>query len=122
MLQINAVTRIALAIIPVDFRKGIDTLAAHCLHQLGLDPFSGCLYAFRNRSGTAVKMLIFDGNGFWLCHKRFSKGKLKWWPQYADDRQEKHIQIKASELMICLQQGTPLKASFPDDWRRVVDG
>ena len=107
MLQINDTTRIALAIKPVDFRKGIDTLAAYCLKQVGIDPFSGRLFAFRNRAGTAVKLLIYDGNGFWLCHKRFSKGKLKWWP-------------KAQELVICLQQGSPTKAVFPSDWRAVV--
>ena len=64
MLQINSTTRIALAINPVDFRKGIDTLAAYCLKQVGIDPFSGRLFAFRNRAGTAVKLLIYDGNGF----------------------------------------------------------
>ena len=58
MLQINATTRIALAINPVVFRKGIDTLAAYCLKQVGIDPFSGRLFAFRNRAGTAVKLLI----------------------------------------------------------------
>ena len=64
MLQINATTRIALVISPVDFRKGIDTLAAYCLKQVGADPFAGRLFAFRNRAGTAVKLLIYDGNGF----------------------------------------------------------
>ena len=116
MLQINATTRITLAISPVDFRKGIDTLAAYCLKQVGIDPFSGRLFAFRNRAGTAVKLLIYDGNGFWLCHKRFSKGKLKWWPKAHTDT----VAIKAAELMICLQQGTPTKAGFPNDWRAVL--
>ena len=44
MLQINSTTRIALAINPVDFRKGIDTLAAYCLKKIGIDPFSGRYY------------------------------------------------------------------------------
>ena len=108
MLQINSTTRIALAINPVDFRKGIDTLAAYCLKQIGIDPFSGRLFAFRNRAGTAVKLLIYDGNGFWLCHKRFSKGKLKWWPNKKSDT----VTIKAAELMICCQQGTPTQSRF----------
>ena len=75
MLQINATTGIALAINPVDFRKGIDTLAAYCLKQVGIDPFSGRLFAFRNRAGTAVKLLIYDGNGFCLCHKGLLQSK-----------------------------------------------
>ena len=73
MLQINSTTRIALAINPVDFRKGIDALAAYCLKQVGIDPFLGRLFAFRNFAETVVKLLIYDENGFWLCHKRFSK-------------------------------------------------
>jgi transposase len=116
MLQINSATRIAIAIQAVDFRCGIDTLANKCLKQLGMDPFSGRLYVFRNRSGTSIKMLIYDGNGFWLCQKRFSKGKLKWWPSDKSDT----AKVNASELLICLQQGTPTKAGFPDDWRRVI--
>ena len=116
MLQINATTRISLAIDPVDFRKGIDTLAAYCKRHMGLDPFSGKLFVFRNRSATAVKLLIYDGNGFWLCHKRFSKGKLQWWPK----QNKKSEPIKAAELMVCLQQGMPTKAGFPRDWRKVT--
>ena len=117
MLQINATTRIAIAIQPTDFRCGIDSLAARCQKQLGLDPFSGKLFAFRNRASTAVKLLIYDGNGFWLCHKRFSKGKLKWWPKDQADT----AKINASALLVCLQQGIPTKAGFPDDWHRFID-
>ena len=116
MLQINATTKISIGIEHVDFRKGIDTLAAYCVKQIGVDPFSGQLFVFRNRAKNAVKCLIYDGNGFWLCHKRFSKGKLKWWPK----SNEPTFSIKAAELMICLQQGTPTKAGFPDDWRRIA--
>ena len=46
MLQIDATTRIALAINLVDFRKGIDALAAYCLKQVGVNPFLGRLFAF----------------------------------------------------------------------------
>ena len=95
-------------------------MAAICfnknLKQVGTAPFSGQLFAFRNRADTAVKLLIYDGNGFWLCHKRLSKGKLKWWPKAHTDT----VAIKATELMICLQQGSPTKAGFPNDWRAVV--
>ena len=117
MLQINATTRIAVAITPIDFRCGIDSLAAKCLKQLGVDPFSGRLFAFRNKASTAVKLLIYDGNGFWLCKKRFSKGKLKWWPTDNKDT----TQINAAELLVCLQQGTPTKAGFPEDWRCITN-
>ena len=44
------------------------------------DPFSGCLFIFRSRSGKAIRMLAYDGQGFWLAQKRLSKGRFKWWP------------------------------------------
>jgi transposase len=43
-------------------------------------PFSGALFVFRNRSHTAIKILAYDGNGFWLRLRRLSQGKLPWWP------------------------------------------
>src|SRR5437588_12603375 len=80
MLQLVPQLRILLAVEPVDFRKGIDSLAAQCRHHWQQDPFSGSLYVFRNRSAPALKLLVYDGNGFWLCLSRFSSCKLFWWP------------------------------------------
>lgn len=57
MLQLTPQSRILLATEPVDFRKGIDGLAAVCCQVLGDNPLSGALYVFRNRSGTALKIL-----------------------------------------------------------------
>jgi transposase len=47
-------------------RKGIDSLAQLCREKLAADPFSGCLFIFRSRRGTAIKLLAYDGQGFWL--------------------------------------------------------
>ena len=65
-----------------DFRKGIDGISALCRRKLAVDPFSGCVFVFTNKRRTAIKILVYDGQGFWLCMKRFSKGRLKWWPTY----------------------------------------
>ena len=54
-----------------NLRHGWQLLTLLKPKQVGIDPFSGRLFAFRNRAGTAVKLLIYDENGFWLCHKRF---------------------------------------------------
>src|SRR3990170_4534284 len=70
MIQTSAAMRILVAIQPVDFRKGIDGLAAVCRQQLAEDPLSGWAFVFRNRLATAVKILLYDGQGFWLCHKK----------------------------------------------------
>jgi transposase len=78
MIQLTPQTRIFLATEPVDFRKGIDGLAAVCRRALGANPLEGALYVFRNRSGTALKILFYDGQGFWLCMKRLSQGHFHW--------------------------------------------
>ncbi len=116
MLQIVPQMRIFAASEPVDFRCGIDGLAAVCRHRLEQEPFSGTLFVFRNRSRTAIKILVYDGSGFWLCHRRLSKGRLKWWPG------EGNVILTARELQILLWNGNPKSARFGSDWRRVDQG
>ncbi len=77
MIQLAPQMRILVAVEPADFRKGIDGLAGLCRHQLGSDPFSGILFVFRNRRRTALKLLVYDGQGFWLCQKRLSAGRFR---------------------------------------------
>lgn len=104
-----------LAVESVDFRKGICGLKAICQQKLSCDPFSGTIFSFTNRSRTSVKLLVYDASGFWLCLKRFSRGKLTWWPSAAT----KTFSLRASELQILLAQGNPIKAAIPEDWRCV---
>ena len=72
MLQITPQMRILVAVAPADFRQGIDGLARLCKAVLRQDPFSGTVFVFRNRRRTAIKALVYDGQGFWLCHKRLN--------------------------------------------------
>lgn len=72
--------RVLVAIEAVDGRKGVDSLAQLCQEKLQADPFSGCLFAFRSRRGTSIRILVCDGQGFWLAQKRLSKGRFVWWP------------------------------------------
>ena len=80
MIQITPQMRILVAIEAVDGRKGIDSLARLCQEKLQADPFSGCLFLFRSRRGTSIRVLVYDGQGFWLAQKRLSMGKFVWWP------------------------------------------
>ncbi len=66
MVQLTPQSRILLATEPVDFRKGIDSLAAVCRKVLGEQPLSGAIFVFRNRAATAIKLLFYDGQGFWF--------------------------------------------------------
>ena len=81
MLAITPQMRILVAVEAVDFRKGIDSLAELCRAETQADPFSGCLFVFRSRRATSIKVLVYDGQGFWLATKRLSKGRFRWWPQ-----------------------------------------
>lgn len=63
---------------PVDFRKGLGSLAVLVEAELGLNPFAAALYLFRNRSGTAVKLLYWERNGFCLWQKRLEQERFRW--------------------------------------------
>lgn len=104
-----------MAVEPVDFRKGICSLKGLCRQQLQANPFSGTVFGFTNRKRTSVKLLVYDASGFWLCQKRFSQGRLAWWPT----SNNKAVPIRASELLILLSQGDPNKAAIPADWKSV---
>ena len=81
MIQITAQMRVLVAIEPVDGRKGIDSLVRLCQDKLAEDPFSGCVFVFRSRGGTTIRLLNYDGQGYWLAQKRLSKGRFIWWPE-----------------------------------------
>ncbi len=80
MIQLTAQMRILVAVEPQDFRKGIDGLSRICREVLGSDPLSGTVFVFRSRRGTAIRVLSYDGQGFWLHHKRLSHGRFRYWP------------------------------------------
>ena len=115
MLQLTPQSRIFLATHPVDFRNGIDGLAAVCRQRLGANPLEGAVYVFRNRAGTALKLLLYDGQGYWLCLKRLSQGRFTWWPQTADAQ----VPLSARDLIIMLWNGNPERAQIAPDWRRL---
>jgi transposase len=116
MIQLVPHLRIRLAYDPVDFRKGIDSLVALCRAQWQQDPLDGTLFVFRNRTGTAVKLLVYDGQGFWLCLKRFSQGRLQGWPVAENEALQP---LAAQQLLVLLYNGQPHAAAFADDWRPV---
>lgn len=116
MIQITPQMRVLVAVEPADFRKQIDGLAQLCRAQLGVDPFSGTVFVFRNRRRTAIKVLMYDGRGFWLCHKRLSRGRLKWWPTSAG---EKATVLESHELAVLLSGGDPSATHVGPVWRPV---
>ena len=117
MIQLTRHMRILVAIEPADFRKGIDGLAAVCRGHLNEDPFTGTVFVFRNRRATAVKILMYDGQGFWLCQKRLSKGRFIYWPAKPTERIDA---MEAHQLTVLLSGGDPATAKGVPSWRALT--
>jgi transposase len=119
MIQVAPQMRILVAVEPVDFRKGIDGLARICREVLRRDPFSGGVFVFGNKSRKAVKILVYDGQGFWLCQKRLSKGRFPCWPQSVSAVSRT---LQAYQLTVLLSGGDAEAAGGVPPWRRVDGG
>jgi transposase len=115
MIPTSPTMRILVATEPVDFRRGIDGLAALCRQHLEQDPMSGCAFVFRNRSGTAIKILLYDGQGYWLCQKRLSQGRFKYWPSGDGSS----CGLQSHQLQVLLAGGDADAASGAPVWRPV---
>lgn len=116
MIQVTPHMRIVVAVEPVDFRKGIDGLAAVCRQKLQSDPFSGTLFVFANKSRKALRVLLYDGQGFWMCHKRLSKGRFAWNFQATGSRVRA---LAARQLQQLLWNADPLKMEAVEDFRPI---
>lgn len=116
MIQVTPQMRILVAIEAVDGRKGIDSLARLCQDKLAANPFSGCLFVFRSRRGTSIRILTYDGQGFWLAQKRLSKGRFRWWPEGLNPRQVASS-LEAHQLQVLLAAGDPAATQAAPPWR-----
>lgn len=71
-------TAVYLACGHTDMRKSINGLAAIVESSFKLDPFGDELFVFCNRNRDRLKILEWDGDGFWLYFKRLEKGRFRW--------------------------------------------
>jgi len=116
VIQITPQMRLLLAVEPVDFRKGIDGLVQVCRQRLKIDPMAGALFVFSNRRRRALKILTYDGQGFWLSHKRLSEGRFEWWPSAGDAATKR---LAAYQLSVLFSAGNPERTGAAPDWRPV---
>lgn len=105
MIGPSGAVRVMMATRPVDFRKGIDRLAALVRETMGADPFSGTVYVFRSKRADRAKLVFWDGTGVVLVSKRLEEGAFRW-PRIEDGV----VRLSAAELSALLE-GL--------DWRRV---
>jgi transposase len=92
----------------------MDGLARLCKQQLHIDPFSCTLFVFRYRRSSAIKILAYDGSGFWLCHRRLSTGRFRFWPGRATDPAQR---LAAHEFQLLIMGGDPTSGKVPPAWR-----
>jgi transposase len=95
VIQITPQIRILVAIEAVDGRKGIDSLARLCQEK-------------------SIRILVFDGQGFWLAQKRLSQGRFVWWPS----GKEPARRLEAHQAQLLLAAGNPETEAAPV-WRKV---
>ena len=108
MLQLSADTAILVATQPQDFRKGIDGFIAVCQGTLKQNPRADIRFVFINRNRTMVRVLAYDGTGFWLMTKRLSKGRFQGWP-----RSEQRVEPIAATRLRALLKGSEYVRATP---------
>lgn len=116
MIQLPAGAQVLIWHESISFRNGIDGLGAVVATLMGRDPMDGAFYVFRSRSHQALRLLFHDGSGFWLAHKRLSKGTFRWWPR--GDGAYSPLLIR--ELQILIWGGDPASGRFPAIWRKIA--
>ena len=79
-------------------RKNINGLSAIVEMNFKLDPFADALFVFCNRARDRIKILEWDGDGFWIYFKRLEKGRFRW-PQPGEDAT---MTLSGDELKILL--------------------
>ncbi|MDC0657927.1 IS66 family insertion sequence element accessory protein TnpB [Leisingera sp. SS27] len=55
--------KLYLASKPVNFRKGMDGLAAIVMNEFELAPFNGAVFIFRSKTADRMKIIVRDGTG-----------------------------------------------------------
>jgi transposase len=117
MIQVTPQMRLLMAVEPVDFRKGIDGLVAVCRQRLDIDPIRGALFVFASRSRKSIRILAYDGQGYWLCQKRLSQGRFAWWPGAG---QGATASLDVHQLQLLLWNGNPASAQTAPLWRPIA--
>jgi transposase len=119
MIQFSAHMRILVATQPLDMRKGIDGIAALCKQVLGENPMSGAVFLFVSRSRKHLRILTYDGQGFWLCTKRLSSGRFPYWPEPGKESVWLK-ELQGCEAQILLHGGDPRGVKVASPWRKIA--
>jgi transposase len=116
VIQIPANANVVVMHEAISFRSGIDGTAAIVRLVLEKEPMDGAFFVFRNKQRHMLRILYFDGGGFWLCTRRLSKGTYTVWPKGDSTCSP----LLARELQILIWGGDPQSCRFPELWRRIA--
>jgi transposase len=115
MLAFSSTDKVFLGVGKIDFRKQITGLIKSTQEVIRQNPYSRCYFAFTNRKKTSIKLLHYDGTGFWMHQKVLSQGKFRW-PSSSDES----ITMSPMELQVLLMQGDPALVGFKPEWTKVA--
>lgn len=105
-------TSVYISITSIDFRCGISKVVSIVADVLdNKNPMSNTIFIFRNKKNSDIKALYYDGNGYWLLHKRLSRGKFSWWPR--TEREQCQIPLKDINILF---GGNDPRSSFDPGW------
>jgi transposase len=108
-------TKIYLAVGGTDMRKSFDALSAVARQVLEKDPRSGHVFVFCSRQRNLLKILFWDGSGFWVLAKRLARGTFAW-PKTRPVG-GRSIEVRSDELAALLG-GIDLRRSRWQRWWR----
>jgi transposase len=107
MLHLSAACRYYLYTGTTDMRKGFDSLCGIITAQMNHNALSGAVFIFFNKKHNQVKLLLFEGDGFALYHKRLEQGTYEL--PACDNQPEPTASITCQQLQLILQ-GISLKS------------
>jgi transposase len=88
MLTFNGNLKVYVALEPCDMRKNFNGLCAIARNHLKVDPLCGAAFLFTNKKHKLIKILYFDGTGYWVVAKRLERGTFSWPKDIEGDRQK----------------------------------
>ncbi len=113
MLTFNGNLKIYVALEPCDMRKSFNGLSEIARNHLEVDPLDGAAFLFTNRRRNLIKILYFDGTGYWVVAKRLERGNFSW-PGDIDGTRRKLV-LKPTALAM-LTDGIDLRDGFQRPW------
>lgn len=113
MLTFNGNLKVYVALEPCDMRKSFNGLSEQARQTLKVDPASGAAFLFTNKRRTLIKILYFDGTGYWVVAKRLERGTFSW-PQDIEQGRQKLILTPTALAM--LTDGVDLRDGLKRPW------